>query len=431
MKRIPIPEEVKQRCVEMANEGKSPIEIYDNYYKGKSNMSYDTFNRALRKWKTRMNGVEKIQTEEVDGKTVTTRSVEYKPDGSATFEGVIELMEDEPITPEIIMEAHNLDADKWEVSSYRTNFWQTQAKGSKKLLLYQSKITVKPKKQITITYEDIDRYFETKDYSKDKLPIEGLNYDEGGEILEIKVPDLHIGLLSWREETGEDYDLKIVREKFFQCINDIVERCKYRKFKKIVFVTLGDLLHIDNDQGTTTKGTQQQMDGRMAKITACAEDILIDSITILGKLAPVEYIYTAGNHDRVCGYMLARSASNVFRNDPNVTCDISPNPIKYRRYGVGLVLYHHGDLPKKNIGELPMKHAREELSKAKHVEVNIGHEHTEETTAINGIRVRRFPVICASSYWEYQQGYGAPLKAIVCDIRSEAVGLRDTWFTMI
>ena len=91
-----------------------------------------------------------------------------------------------------------------------------------------------------------------------------------------------------------------------------------------MFITLGDILHVDNDNGTTTKGTQQQMDGRMAKITECAEDMLIDAITILGNIAPVEYIYLAGNHDREFGYMLARSVSNVFRNDPNVTCDISP-----------------------------------------------------------------------------------------------------------
>ncbi|MBE6061861.1 MAG: hypothetical protein E7215_17120 [Clostridium sulfidigenes] len=366
-----------------------------------------------------------------DIKSGYSSKIEYKSDGSTTFEGIIALMEGEPITPEIIMKAHNLDNKEWDVVTYRNNFWQTQAKGGRKLLLYQSKITVKPKKKQEITFEDIDRYFEAKDYSKDKLPIECIDYDPVGEILEIKVPDLHIGLLSWREETGSDYDLKIVKKHFFMCINDIVERCKHTKLKKIVFVTLGDILHVDNDDGTTTKGTKQQVDGRMAKITECAEDMLIDGITILGELAPVEYIYVAGNHDRVCGYMLARSIANVFRNDPNVICDTSPNPIKYRRFGVSLVLYHHGDAPKKNLGEIPMKFAREEISKSKFVEINLGHQHIEETTYVNGYRVRHFPVICASSYWEHQQAYGNDMKAIVCDIRNEKTGLRDTWYTMI
>lgn len=433
MRGKPIPEEVKQKCVEMANAGHPPIYIYENYYRGKSNMTYDTFNRALRKWKQRINGVETDTPKQstVNNDIPHTKSVEYKADGSATFEGIIELMEGEPITPEIIMEAHNLDSSKWETVTYKTNFWQQQAKGGVKLLLYQSKITVKPKTKQEITFEDIDRYFETKDYSKDKLPIECFDYDPCGEILDIKLPDIHIGLLSWHEETGEDYDLKISKERFFMCINDIIRRCQGRKFKKIMFVTLGDILHVDNDQGTTTKGTQQQMDGRMAKITECAESMLIDGITLLGQIAPVEYIYTAGNHDRVCGYMLARSISNVFRNDPNVTCDISPNPIKHRRYGVGLALYHHGDAPKKNIGEIPMKFARSEISKAKFIEVNLGHIHDEEVKSVNGVRVRYFPTICASSYWEHQQAYGSAMKAVVCDIRNEYTGLRETWYTAI
>ncbi|MDF2902851.1 MAG: hypothetical protein K0S25_489 [Bacillus sp. (in: firmicutes)] len=361
----------------------------------------------------------------------STKIVEYKSDGSVTFEGIIRLMDGEPITPEIIMRAHNLDVEKWDVVTYKTNFWQSQKKGGTTLLLYQSKITVKPKAKTEITFDDIDRYFETKDYSKDKLPIECLGYDPDGEILDVKISDLHVGLMSWREETGEDYDLKIVKQRFFMCINDIVNRCQGRKIKKVIFTTLGDILHVDNNDNTTTRGTTQQVDGRMAKLTECAEDMLIDGISILGKIAPVEYIYTEGNHDRVCGYMLARSVSNAFRNDSNVVCDIKPNPVKYRRFGVTLVLYHHGDAPKKNVAEMPMNFARKEISLAKFVEINLGHFHDQEVKTINGARVRYFPTICSSSSWEHQQLYGSSMRAMVCDIRNENTGLRETWYTAI
>jgi len=388
------------------------------------------YDKARNAWRSRRKihrSAEETQTERIQRK-----GFEVKADGSRIFEDVLTIMEnEEDISPEEIIEAHKLNPKQWEVLSYKTNFWQAQAKESKKMLLYQSKLTVKPKIKLEITFEDIDNYFKDKDYSKDKLPTCRFDYDPEGEILEIKIPDLHIGLMAWREETGTDYDLKIVKQRFFQCINDILERCKGRKFKKIVLVLLGDIIHVDNDKQETTNGTFQQVDGRTAKITGCAEDIIVDGITMLGDKAPVEYIYIPGNHDRTIGYMLARSISNVFRNDPNVTFDISPNPIKYRRYGVGLVMYHHGDAPKKNIAELPMKHAREELSHAKFVEINMGHYHDEEVKSVNGARVRYFPTICASSYWEHQQGYGAPLKAIVCDIRNEKTGLRDTWYSMI
>lgn len=360
----------------------------------------------------------------------STRSIEYKSDGSITFDGIIRLMDGEPITPEIIMRAHNLDSEKFEVVSYKSNFWQTQAKGGIKLNLYQSKITVRPKLKQDITFEDIDRYFDSKDYSKDKLPIECINYDPEGEVLEIDLADPHIGLLAWRKESGVDYDLKIVKSRFFMCINDIVERCKYRKFRKIYFVGLGDVLHVDNNEQKTTNGTFQQTDGRLEKITECAEDMLIDGITILGKLAPVEFVHLCGNHDRLTGYMLARSVSNVFRNDHNVTFDISPNPIKHKVFGKSLVVLHHGDLPKKNTFDLPINFARERISETKFTEVHCGHYHTEESKVVGGVRVRYLPTIAASSYWENQQGYKSD-KAVVCYIWNEKTGLRDTWYTMI
>lgn len=421
---VHIPIEVKQECLRMLGSGYSPREIYDLYYAKHSNAKFDSFVRTLRAWKKEIGIIDSIDTESY------TQSIEYKADGSVTFEGILALLEGEPITPEAIMKGHNLDVKHWDVVSYKSNFWQQQAKGGKKILLYQSKITVKPKQREEITLEDIDRYFETKDYSKDKLPIECINYDPDGEILEIDLADPHIGLLAWRKESGADYDLKIVKSRFFMCINDIVERCKHRKFKKIYLVGLGDVLHVDNNEQRTTNGTFQQTDGRLEKITECAEDMLIDGITILGKLAPVEFIHLCGNHDRLMGYMLARSVSNVFRNDPNVTCDISPNPIKHRVFGVSLVIFHHGDLPKRNTFDLPINFARDQISKTKFTEVHCGHYHTEESKVIGGVRVRYLPTIAASSYWENQQGYKSD-KAVVCYIWNEKTGLREIWYTMI
>jgi hypothetical protein len=316
------------------------------------------------------------------------------------------------------------------VLTYKSNFWQTQAKHGKKLLLYQSKITVKPKLKQDITLEDIDRYFDGKDYSKDKLPIECLNYDPDGQILEIDLADPHIGLLAWIKETGEDYDLKIIKSRFLMCIKDIAERCKTVKLKKIIFAMLGDVLHSDNNNQTTTNGTFQQTDGRLEKITECAETILIEAIDTLGEIAPVEVVHICGNHDRLVGYMLIRGIMNAYRKDSNVTFDISPNPIKNKVFGVTLVVLHHGDLPKKNANDLPINFAREHISQTRFTEVHCGHYHTEESKVVGGVRVRYLPTIAASSYWEHQQGYKSD-KAIVCYLWNEKTGLRDTWYTMI
>ena len=429
--RISIPEEVKKKCVELLNSGKSPLEIYENFYKGTSNASYDTFARTLRNWK-KLYGAKSVElAQEESENRMSAQSAEYKSDGSATFEGIISLMEGEPITPEIIMHAHNLDSAKWDVMAYKTNFWQAQAKGGRKMLLYQSKITVKPKETPGITFEDIDQYFETKDYSKDKLPIECLNYDKDGVTVEVDMADAHAGLLAWRSDSGNDYDLKIAKKRFFECINDIRERCSSRKIKKIVLVSLGDFLHIDNGENSTSHGTRQDADGRIGKIVEYAEDMLIDGITILGQIAPVEFIHIIGNHDEITGVMLARSVANAFRNDGNVTFDVTPNPIKHRLFGKNLVLFHHGNLPKANIDDLIYKHAREDFGKSKYSEIHLGHLHTEIARTKVGTTIRNVTAITGSSYWENSMGYKAPIKAVTTFVWDDERGLRDIWYSNV
>ena len=207
-----IPVEVKQKCVELSKSGLTSRQVYTQYYSLYCDTKFEAFRTMLKRWK-KIFSYEPITPQEDSPTKASQQKVEYKSDGTSTFEGIISLMEDAPITPDIIMQAHNLDAEKWSVVSYKTNFWQTQAKDGVKLLLYQSKITVKPKLQ-EVSLDSIDTYFENKDYSKNKLPIDCFEYDPNGEILDIKIPDLHIGLLAWHEETGEDYDLKIAKQHF-------------------------------------------------------------------------------------------------------------------------------------------------------------------------------------------------------------------------
>jgi len=419
----------KDRVLKMREEGCSWREIGENLEDVFPGLTIEQRKeRARGFWRRRKDSIE---NNEMQNGNFDNRSIEYKSDGSTTFQGIIELMDGEEITPEVIMRAHNLDARKWDVTSYKTNFWQAQKKGGSKILLYQSKITVKPKQQLEITLDDIDKYFKKKDYAADKLPIKCMNYSEHGEILEICVADLHVGALCYGKESGVDYDLRIVKEYFFECINDIMNRCEERKFKKIHLITMGDYLHCDNSEGSTNKGTRQDCDSRISKIVEVAEDMLIDGITMLGEFAPVEYVYIPGNHDLTSGYILARSVKNAFRKDPNVTFDISPNPIKHRMFYDSLVMWHHGCMPKNNMDDLVHKHAREEFGKSKRSELHVGHLHDEITRTKCGTVIRVLPTVCESTFWEHFNGYKSPVKAITSFVWNEKKGLRDIWYSSL
>jgi len=366
-------------------------------------------------------------------------SIEYKADGTLVSEKFISVRDGDDMTPEYILEAHGLKASLWEVVSYKNNWWNTQLKGGKKQISYQSKLTVKPRTKDTISFDDIDTYFSKKTF---QIPVlKPANYDPCGEILEVNLPDLHSGLLAWRAETGADYDMHIVKDRFCQCASDIFERCKSKKLKKIVVVTLGDLLHFDNENQTTTKGTFQQADGRLPKIFDLTLDMMIDFLTVLGGLAPVEVIYVPGNHDRVVGYMLLKSLEMAFRCDSKFVFDTTPNPQKYRLFGCALIGWTHGDMQKQNMSSWLQYSARKEFGESKFAEVHAGHLHSLTTKEVkrdfdqegdvNGIVVRYLPTICNASYWEHQQGYISAFKTMVCYVWNETTGLRETWYSNI
>lgn len=136
------------RIMELFNEGNSSREVARIMLEEFPNESI-----SLAGWKSRANRL-RLRLKEPCIKPINNKpefksninaespcSVEYKS-GSTTFEKIISLTEGELITPEIMLKAHNLDTDIWDVVSYKNNYWSQQGKENTVVILYQSKITV-------------------------------------------------------------------------------------------------------------------------------------------------------------------------------------------------------------------------------------------------------------------------------------------------
>lgn len=377
---------------------------------------------------------ESLTTPQLD---MERESVEIDKDGSRTYTKLQAIVEDGiDITPESIMESHGLRKDEWKVVSYKTNMWNGMAKEGKIVVMCQSKLTVAPIMN-AITESHIIEFFATHRFTDKKPDTMPIQYDKNGEVYEITIPDLHSGLLSWREETGDDYDVKIMQTRFNSCIADIVKRMEGHKVKRIVMVTLGDLLHVDNDQQTTTKGTFQQVDGRTAKIFDITLMMFVDAITTLGNIAPVEVIYISGNHDRVTGRMLIKAIEMAFIKDKNITFDVSPNPQKSRLIGNILIGWTHGDIPRKNALNWLQPIARSMDKAIRFMEIHSGHLHTEitkefvQTEDCAGIIIRYLPNISSASFWEHQQAYSKSSKTVLTFVWDEKIGLREILYSNI
>ena len=349
-------------------------------------------------------------------------SVQYNSNGEILSNKIIELSENDLKNPEALLKAHGFDVNEFDIVSYRNSIYKSiNGKTS-----YSSRITVKPK-QDKITFEFLDALFDTKEFKNTVPNIESKQYDKDGEFLEIDIPDLHIGLKSTKDETLVDYDLKIARNRFLECIADIVERCKGRKFSKIYFCPLGDIMHFDTIDGKTSKGTQQDVAGRFPEVFNAAIDIITDGINMLREIAPVYIPYVAGNHDRLTGYALIRAISNGFRDADNVKFDIRSSPRKAIHEGKVLIGLEHGDVPKSNRNWLQAEY-RKEFGESEFVEIHKGHYHSQDTSEDAGVISRGLPTICPSSPWEYHKGYNS-IKTMVSFVWDKTRGLRDMWFS--
>lgn len=357
-------------------------------------------------------------------------------DGTTTSDKVIGLLPDEIHNQDCLLKAHGFDPSIWKIISAKNSKWN-QSSGTGTKTLYSSKISVKLKDNGDFSLEDVDEYFDNINKKKfDSLKIEPQQYDKNGEFLEIDVADLHVGLLSYGQETGEDYDVSIARERLEKAMNDIYERCEGKKFKRIVLALLGDIMHVDNQNNTTTKGTLQDVDSRVSKMYDEALDMLLEVILKLGKIAPVEVVGVTGNHSEVLDYCLYKALQMAFRDDKKVTFNISPNPRKWKRYGKVLIGWAHGDMKNPNVTEWIQGEAANDWGQSLFREVHLGHLHSTQTlqkieNSKSGLITRYQPTLVASSAWEHRSGYPKNVKTVMSYLWDEEKGLRSIWYSNI
>ena len=299
-----------------------------------------------------------------------------------------------------------IDTSIWECvrftgNSYGENF---QAKGEfKKKVSSDISTIIQDLKNDMLKYSpDIPEYFHAQDPKKEKV------------MLEVCAFDLHLGKLGWDKSDGQDYDLEIAKTRFKEATSEILSSASIYNVEKILFPIGNDYLTIDNDKNTTTALTPQSVDSRFPKIFKEGRELLVWAINLLSRVAPVQVIVVAGNHEANSMHHIGDSLECWYRNDENVVVDNTPAPRKYFSYGKVLIGYDHGD--KVKINKLPMLMASEckQWSAAEHREIHIGHLHHEKAiiTECDSCIVRIVPALSGNDYYHNSHGYiGAKQRA--------------------
>lgn len=255
------------------------------------------------------------------------------------------------------------------------------------------------------------------------IPFECVNH---GNMLEVNIPDLHLGKLAWGNETGwEHYDAKIAERIHDEALEALIKRTSAYKFDEVVYVLGNDLLNSDNQALTTTRGTVQHGDGRHQKTFLIARRMAVRAIERLRFVAPVVNVkMVPGNHDNDTVFYLGDSLQSWFRNCPEVQIDNEPTKRKYHEFGACMLLFTHGNAGKR--ADFPLLMATEQsamFGRTKYREAHTGHFHKTLVDEQHGVRVRILPALCAADAWHSEQVFVANVRAAEAYVWSKTEGL--------
>jgi len=238
-------------------------------------------------------------------------------------------------------------------------------------------------------------------------------------LLVINPADIHIGKYSNDLETGEGYDVETACMRVLEGLEGLIAKAQGFEVERVLFCVGNDILHVDNVYNTTTKGTNQDVDGKWWEHFEVALQLYVRCVEILRKIAPVDVLHSMSNHDYQSGFHLAHALKSWFRLDRDVTFDISVSYRKYYQYGSNLIGLEHGDGAK--MDNLPLLMAQEEpkmWSDTKyrywylhHLHHKVKHKWRDAKDFI-GVTVEYMRSPSSTDSWHSRKGYTGVPKAV-------------------
>jgi hypothetical protein len=221
------------------------------------------------------------------------------------------------------------------------------------------------------------------------------------------VTDLHFGMLSWSEETGADYDLKIAEQLLLDWFAAAIAQSP--NASTAILCQLGDLLHHDAHESVTPAHRNVlDADSRLQKIIRVVIRTMRRIVRmLLEKHQRVHVIMADANHDPAGGAWLREMFAAFYENEPRITVDSSASTFYVYEFGQTSLFYHHGHKRKINSidGVLAGKF-REIFGRTKFSYAHLGHLHSDELkSAPTTIKVERHETLAAPDAFAANGGW--------------------------
>lgn len=160
------------------------------------------------------------------------------------------------------------------------------------------------------------------------------------------IGDHHLGMFSWRDETGTDYDVRIGEKLLADTMADLLSQTPASK--QALVISLGDFFHTDSSSNQTPGSKHSlDVDTRRAKVYKIGVKLMISCIEMaLQKHEHVKVRCLPGNHDPETTPTLAIALWAFFHNNPRVEIDCDASRYFFYEFGRTMIAGTHGDMCK-------------------------------------------------------------------------------------
>lgn len=234
------------------------------------------------------------------------------------------------------------------------------------------------------------------------------------------VSDFHLGMLSWSDETGDDWDMKIAEDLFSRWFDAAFQQAPAAGVG--VINLLGDLAHFDSlDAVTPASGHVLDADTRYQKLVRTMIRMVRRVVDMaLVKHPVVKLLIVQGNHDESGMIWLAEMFSALYDKEPRVFVDTSADVYKMVQHGKTTLFFTHGHKSKfDNVEQIMISKFRKAFGDSEYSYAHLGHLHHQKLVESRNMIVEQHRTLAAKDAYASRGGWMSGRSASVITYSAE------------
>lgn len=220
------------------------------------------------------------------------------------------------------------------------------------------------------------------------------------------VTDYHLGMYSWAEETGDDWDTDIAEGLLVDWFAAAIRSAP--NADTAIFAQLGDFLHWDGmDAVTPASKHLLDADTRFQRLVRVAIRAIRRIVRmLLEKHRHVHLIMAEGNHDPASSIWLRELIAALYEDEPRVSIDKSADPYYCYEWGKTSLFFHHGHKRKPgNIADVFAAKFRQVFGRTKYSYAHMGHMHHLQALETNLMVVEQHRTLASPDAYASRGGW--------------------------